>query len=553
MSTGDASREGAGAGALIIEREGKPELRVALTGHGIRLGSHPRNDVSLPGSGLPDFFAEIVAAPQGGHAVLASRGQQLEINDKKASRHTLHEGDRIALGRFRGRYCAPQAHSGSVALGSTGQITLNRDASTLSVAEGMILVDEGETTRRIGVGVGGVRIGKAADNDLVIGDSSVSGYHAVVFARGDRYFIQDLESTNGTVVGNLKVVESELPFGVEFRLGRVRLHFDKHITEAALLPSERTEFEGILSGDPNMRRVFSLIERIAGHDATVCINGESGTGKELVAQALHRLSPRCRGPMVALNVSALPRDLIESELFGHEKGAFSGADRARPGAFEQAQKGTLFLDEIGELPLEVQPKLLRVLETRQARRVGGRESMDLDVRILCATHRNLAAMVRQGTFREDLLHRVFVLPIQLPPLRDRRGDVELLARHFLRTLDPAGAHQLSEDALQLLRSYSWPGNVRELRNVLLRAVMLSEKPVLDEDSIVFVGDSLEGRLAEGQAYMPLLRLQDLERMAIQQALERSAGKRSAAAELLGINRSTLLRKLKELKLEEPTG
>jgi two-component system, NtrC family, response regulator AtoC len=293
----------------------------------------------------------------------------------------------------------------------------------------------------------------------------------------------------------------------------------------------------IVGRHPRLRAALRLLQRVAPTESTVLLTGESGTGKELFARALHALSPRRPGSFVGLNCAAIPDSLIENELFGHEKGAFTGADRRQPGRFELAEGGTLLLDEIGELPLGVQGKVLRVLEERTFERVGGGRTLRADIRLIAATNRDLEAMVGDGGFRADLFFRLNVFPIELPALRERASDVPLLARHLL--LEIARRHQtepprLAEDAAELLAAGHWPGNVRELANVLERAVILAEDPVL--------------RAAELQ---PLLRPLAAagERDRLRQALIEAAGDKRRAAELLGISYRTLLRKVKEHDLE----
>ncbi|MBN2358924.1 MAG: sigma 54-interacting transcriptional regulator [Deltaproteobacteria bacterium] len=535
--------------SLLLMRDGQPLLRIALVGRGIRIGAHARNDLALAASGLPDFLGEVRLTPTGQHVAQACPGQTLTINGTPTRQHTLRDGDRIELGSLCASYTEPLRQNARAPTGSTGQITISQDGRTLEIAAGLLIYRAEGKRKAVTVAAGGVRVGKNPENDLVLNDRSVSGFHAVVYARAGRYFVRDLESTNGTVVNNLKIVEGELPFGADIRFGRAEVRFERQVTEAPLTDEPRQALDDMISCDPRMHRLFNLIERVAPFDATVCINGETGTGKELVARALHRHSPRSDQPFIAINVAAIPQELIEDELFGHEKGAFTGADRQHAGAFEQAQRGTLFLDEIGELPLTAQAKLLRVLESRQLRRVGGREIVELDVRIVCATHQDLPLLVKQGRFREDLLHRVFVLPIQLPPLRQRRGDVELLARHFLASSDPSGrTRTLSSEALRRLLEHPWPGNVRELRNVLVRAAVLCERDPIDADSIVFATVGLEERVAEQQAFAPQLRLDVIERRTILEALDQVNGNRSHAAELLGISRSTLIRKIRDYQL-----
>jgi DNA-binding NtrC family response regulator len=293
----------------------------------------------------------------------------------------------------------------------------------------------------------------------------------------------------------------------------------------------------IVGRHPRLRTALRLLQRVAPTESTVLLTGESGTGKELFARAIHALSPRRQGPFVGLNCAAIPDSLIENELFGHEKGAFTGADRRQPGRFELAEGGTLLLDEIGELPLGVQGKVLRVLEERTFERVGGGRTQRAEVRLVAATNRDLQAMVDTGELRSDLFFRLNVFPIELPALRERASDVPILARHLLQEI--ARRHHtepphLAEDAAGLLAAEAWPGNVRELANVLERAVILAEEPVL--------------RAAELQ---PLLRPLAAagERDRLRQALIDAAGDKRRAAELLGMSYRTLLRKVKEHDLE----
>jgi len=312
---------------------------------------------------------------------------------------------------------------------------------------------------------------------------------------------------------------------------------------------------GFVGASRSMQDLFRLMARVAHSRHPVVISGESGTGKELVARALHQSSGR--GAFIPVNCGALPENLLESELFGHEKGAFTGADRSRAGLFEAAQGGTLFLDEIGELPLALQPKLLRALEQGEIRRVGSTEPRRLDVRIIAATNRDLEDEVREGRFRDDLFWRLNVLHLLVPALRERPEDIPLLAQHFLdRAAEEPGSprleRRLSPEAMAVLRSYPWPGNVRELRNAIEQAATLSPGTQLRPED-------LPRRIAEGgragtlvtEASQRGLRLRDLERRYILDVLQQAGGNKSRAAEILGLDRKTLYRKLQEYRQEEP--
>ncbi|HXR16840.1 MAG TPA: sigma-54 dependent transcriptional regulator [Terriglobales bacterium] len=303
-----------------------------------------------------------------------------------------------------------------------------------------------------------------------------------------------------------------------------------------------------------MRKVMAQVERVAASESRVCILGETGTGKELVARTLHERSPRSAGPFVTLNCAAVPAELIESELFGHEKGSFTGAAARHTGKFEQAEHGTIFLDEIGDMPLSMQAKLLRVLEEGEVERVGGDKPISVDVRVLVATHRNLEILVREGNFRQDLFHRVYVFPLTLPPLRERRDDIPSLAEHFAGQICAQNSWKpilFAANAIEALAAYPWPGNVRELRNVVERLMLLATD---DEVTLETVRSSLpsaptslplsgtnKGTLAE--------RVQNFEREAIVGELKRNNYHITNAAKSLGLERSHLYKKAEQLGID----
>jgi len=309
--------------------------------------------------------------------------------------------------------------------------------------------------------------------------------------------------------------------------------------------------ENIIGNSPEMQQIFDTVRQVAASRATVLIQGESGTGKELIAKAIHRLSPRRNGAFVPVHCAALSSTLLESELFGHEKGSFTGAAERRKGRFELADGGSLFLDEIGEVDASVQVKILRALEERRFERVGGQESIDVDTRLIAATNRDLKKMVADGTFREDLYYRLYVVVIHLPALRERRSDIPLLLKHFLDTFNQENGRSIdgfSPDALDLLIAYSWPGNVRELRNVVEQMVVLSRSQRIGVRDLPAhirdAGSSVGTFHVEGGS------LEDLEKQAIRRALKESGGNRTHAAEKLGISRRTLHRKIAEYGFTE---
>src|SRR4051812_9296273 len=288
-------------------------------------------------------------------------------------------------------------------------------------------------------------IGSHPSNDLVLDDSTVSRFHCELAISGASVRVRDLGSRNGTYLGDVQLTDALVPGGTVLRLGNSEIRIDVEDGQTELATSDRATFGALIGDSAVMREVFSQLEKIAASEATVLVEGETGTGKEGVAEAIHDASPRKDGPFIVLDCSAIPANLLESELFGHEPGAFTGATDRRIGAFEQASGGTLFLDEIGELPMELQPKLLRALESRDVRRVGGTKTIHCDLRIVAATNRDLRAEVNKGTFRADLYFRLAVVKVDLPPLRERAGDIPLLVTHLLQRLraTPAAIAELT--------------------------------------------------------------------------------------------------------------
>ncbi|MEO6436941.1 MAG: sigma-54 dependent transcriptional regulator [Tepidisphaeraceae bacterium] len=329
---------------------------------------------------------------------------------------------------------------------------------------------------------------------------------------------------------------------------------DKELDTLRRRLDQKFGLDQIIGQSKQMRDVFAKIQRAAPVDSTVLILGESGTGKELVAAALHQNSPRKKNAFVAVNIAAVPSTLVESELFGHVRGAFTGATDKRMGRFEQADGGTLFVDEVGDFELPLQAKLLRVLETMTVTPVGGHEDRKVNVRVLAATSRDIRAMVADGSFREDLYYRLNVIPVQLPPLRDRPDDIPILAQHFLKDIAATKgtpARRISPEVMRRFQSFRWPGNVRELRNVLEQMMVLAEGEMLTERDLPdSVADS--SAVVANPGEIPAnLTMDELEKLAITKALDQSGGNRTHAANRLGISVRTLQRKLQMYKMEKP--
>ena len=392
--------------------------------------------------------------------------------------------------------------------------------------------------------------------DVHIDDLHVSARHCELTTIHAGVKLADLGSRNGTKVQEIAVHSALLEPGVIITIGTTQIRFEEEVGESeedddttggddALDLEGPSRFGDALGHSAAMRRVFGVLQRIAPTDLTITILGETGTGKDVMARAIHQASPRRSAPFVVFDCGAAAPTLIESQLFGHERGAFTGAVDERRGAFEQAHGGTLFLDEIGELSLDLQPKLLRVLEQRKVGRLGSQTERSVDVRIVCATNRELAREVAIGQFRQDLFFRVNVAVVHLPPLRERPEDLVPLIQHFAGLTEGL---EVSAEALGILTSYDWPGNVRELRNVIQSAAAVSDGKLLrPRDFILFSGQTraptLDGLPLAGRT------LESIESAAIRQTLQQFAGNKTQAARALGIAPSTLYAKLKKYALE----
>jgi DNA-binding NtrC family response regulator len=336
------------------------------------------------------------------------------------------------------------------------------------------------------------------------------------------------------------------------------------VSEDSQQQEEIQFFEELVGTSAPMKRLYRLIDRVAQSDVTVLITGESGTGKELVAHSIHRRSNRRNKPFVPVNCGAIPEELLESEFFGHEKGAFSGAIRTKIGRFELANGGTIFLDEIGEMKLPLQVKLLRFLQEHKFERVGGLKTIEVDVRVIAATNKDLWKAVQEGIFREDLFYRINVVPIHIPPLRERKEDIQLLVDHFLTRYasseDGGQKKIISPEVIECFMEYPWPGNVRELENIIKRLIILSDGDKITVDDLP---ERFQQKKEKSQDVFPFAKLpeegidlkqtlEELERLFIQQALERTGGVKNQAAKLLGLNRTTLIEKMKKLGLSLST-
>ncbi len=405
--------------------------------------------------------------------------------------------------------------------------------------------------RSVRVGRSDCIVGTRSDADLGLTDKAVSPAHLRLSLEEDGVRVCSLDSANGTWLGTVRLHDVVLSQSTSIRIGdtTLGLSFDGETSR------ERGagRFGDAIAESESMRELFTLLERAARSDVSILLEGESGVGKDMLARGIHEASARRTGPFVTLDCGAIPASLIESELFGHEQGAFTGADRSRDGAFAQADGGTLFLDEIGELPIELQPKLLRVLETRQVRPVGGDTPRKIDVRIIAATNRDLTAALAAHTFRVDLFYRLAVLCVAVPPLRDRREDILPLARMFLARTPGFETASLPPELEAMLLSYPWPGNVRQLRNVVRRYALVGASPDdLFEELILRRLPSPSDDLS----HLPYdearsIALERFERAYLPKVLARGGNVVVRAAELAGVRRGSFHRMLRRVR--EPQG
>jgi two-component system response regulator GlrR len=401
--------------------------------------------------------------------------------------------------------------------------------------------DAGKSMERRG---GTIVLGAHRDADLTLSDPAVSRYHAELRLLPEGVFVVDLGSRNGTKVGGVRVERALVPPGGTFRVGKTEL--------AVRAEDERVRVGGAEAfGDfktktNSARRVLAQMKLVAPTEATVLIEGETGTGKELLARAIHAHSARADGPFIVVDCGAVTDSLLESQLFGHEKGAFTGASEARAGAFEAANGGTVFLDELGELPLELQPKLLRVLEARTVRRLGSVEDRRVDVRFVAATNRNLESMVAKGQFRGDVFYRVAVVRARIPALRDRPDDVPLLAADAAERIS-GGRITLTRDAVDALMSYDWPGNARQLRNVIERAVALSQSGRISAVDLFGDENGAEDALTFKSRKDQVIA--EFEARYVRGLLARHDGNVSSAAREAGMSRNALYALMKRAGIE----
>jgi DNA-binding NtrC family response regulator len=446
-----------------------------------------------------------------------------------------------------------------------GKILIVDDDESIRKVIGFILDETGYEVRSATSGAGALEAIRKDRPDLVLTDIKMPGIDGIALLKEIRKLDDSIIVIVLTAFGTVETAVEAMKAGAADYLTKpisrdeLTLTVDKTLRVRALEQEnanlresigERFKFENIVGLSPAMRGVFDLVRRVAGTDASVLITGESGTGKELVARAIHFNSPRRGARLVTVNCAAIPGDLLESELFGHVRGAFTGAIRTKEGKFHLAHRGTIFLDEIGSLPKPLQAKLLRAVQEKEIQRVGGEETETVDVRVIAATNRPLPDLIRKGEFREDLFYRLNVVPLVIPPLRERVSDIPLLVAHFSRRFAGARRVTFAPEAIEILRSYTWPGNVRELENFCERIILMTPG---DEIGAPEVKAQIDAMADEHVATAPAatLTLPEVERRAVLDALARAGWNQTRAARLLGVPRHVLLYRMKKFGITRP--
>ena len=426
------------------------------------------------------------------------------------------------------------------------------------------LTEDGHTVHTVQDAESGLKYFQRESADLIVTDLKLPGMNGLEFLQEAKRWNGSVPVVVMTAYGTVETAVEAMRAGASdyvlkpFSMAELRLVISKELDTQRVREENRSlrealgkryQYQNIVARSAKMQEVLALVERVASTNSTVLLGGESGVGKDLIARAIHQNSRRSSGPFIKINSTAIPDNLFESELFGYEKGAFTGANASKPGKFELADKGSLFLDEIGDVPAPIQVKLLRVLQEREFERLGGTKTLKVDVRLIAATNKDLRAALEQGTFREDLYYRLNVVPIDIPPLREHKEDIPDLVNHFLLRFTRENGkeeHEITPEALKLLMDYHWPGNVRQLENTIERAVALSADPVIDVEDIA-LDSGVPGGAGLPAALLPEgMTLEQWEDEIIREALRRANGNKSQAARMLGLSRNALRYRLSKI-------
>jgi DNA-binding NtrC family response regulator len=532
---------------LIFYKNGNVLFRHPITKEKLSIGRDPLSDIVLADREVSRLHCEIINT-RGRLSVKDSSVNGTFLNNKKIKNEFLGAKDELKVGNWmilldKGKN-GNQKNTVAVKSAVTKIIDIDK-ASAANSSGGIELKIKsptgGKTYRKSNWTK--ITFGTCESNDIVIDDDYISKRHCKIEFENNTLFLVDLGSTNGTFYEGERISKIAMPSRAEFRIGMTDVAAKRNGNSEKSKPAVVKRLGHMIGASDSMMEIFAIVRRVAPSDATAFITGESGTGKELVAMSIHDESGRKNKPFVAINCGAIPPNIIETELFGHEKGAFTGASQRHCGVFEQANGGTLFLDEIGEMPIDMQTRLLRVLETGSLRRIGGERDIKVDVRIVAATNQDAKQRVLEGKFREDLFFRLYIMPLHVPPLRERRADIQILARHFAKMFSAENeGKSLNAKALELLNCHQWPGNVRELKNTIQRAVIMNRGGAITASDITLT------QLANSDDVRSLP-LMSQEKEAVVEALRRSGGNQTGAAHLLGIARSTMANKIKKYEID----
>lgn len=525
---------------LSILQDNKESIVLKIERSDLKVGSSLLCDISLPQSGLEEFHFEIINRGSN-YTVRPSGRSNLLLNKKPVKEEkSLSDGDLLSAGTLNFLFSLRvQSFGGSTAI-------LQEDILNEDIQKAWILLktNNGEIPYNLGKNEK-VTIGSGKDVDIKIDDRYVSNKHCTIYFDKNTYFIKDNLSKNGTFVNGVRIKESEIKNGSIIRIGKSELIFRTESVHPDLIPESTNEFCGIIGFSPRMKEIFTIIKKVAPTDIPILITGESGTGKELVARAIYKNSSRADKTFIPLNCSSIGRDVIESELFGHIKGSFTGAVANRRGIFEEASDGTVFLDEIGDMPIELQAKILRTIEYGEVRPVGSNKPIIVNTRIISATNKDLEEAARNRQFREDLYYRLGVVHIHMPALRERKEDIIPIAETFLKRFSPSRSITLTSTAKEKLLSYSWPGNVRELKNVVIRSILFAKGDCIDESSVTFHSTGLKDYMRYADRFIKIKPLCEVEKEIIENAMRIYEGDFDKVSERLGISVSELREKVKK--------
>jgi DNA-binding NtrC family response regulator len=529
---------------LLITLGQKELFTIPVIGDSFRVGRAPTNDFRFPDETVSRNQFELLH--EGEKWLFKDRsGKGMVVDSELRDEMELTDSSLIELGEYRIKLRDVPKDNVTTAAALSGDTNIMKSEDTPSCETMTLTGDVGGKKIKEVLSDPVVNIGSGDDNEIIIKEFGVSGNHCQIYQSKGAWWLLDLDSKNGTLLNGRKIKEATIWPGMIIGLGKVKLE-----VLAGKVDSAYPSFCGIISQDPEMKPVFELIEQVAPSDQIILITGETGTGKELVAKAIHRMSIRSGKKIVVKNCSAFSKDLIDSEIFGHKKGSFTGALSDKKGVFEEANGGSLFLDEIGELTMEAQAKLLRTIDNGEVTRVGENVARKVDTRLIAATHRSLEEMVSKGTFRQDLFYRINVIDINIPPLRKRTADIQLLAQYFLDTSKRGSNLKLSDSAIEKLLNYNYPGNVRELNHTITKAVWTSRDETIGPEKLFFTPTTVEAKIAAATLYRKGVTVENVEEEMIRKYLKVYDGNKTATAEALGgWSRPRLDRKMKKYGID----